>query len=49
MSRNSLYGLIGLLAVVIVGFAIYFIYQEQQKPGLEIKVTDQGIKIDGNG
>ena len=49
MSRNSLYGLIGLLAVIVVGFGIYYFYQEQQKPALEIKVNEQGISIDGNG
>jgi hypothetical protein len=49
MSRNTLYGLIGVLAVIVVGFGIYFIYQEQQKPALEIKVNEQGISIDGNG
>jgi hypothetical protein len=49
MSRNSLYGLIGVLAVVVVAFGIYFIYQEQQKPSLEIKLDEQGLKIDGNG
>ena len=49
MSRNTLYALIGVLAVAVVAFGIYYFYQEQQKPGLEIKVNEQGISIDGNG
>ena len=49
MSRNSLYALIGLLAVIVVGFGLYFVYLETQKPALEIKVNEQGISIDGNG
>lgn len=49
MSRNSLYLLIGILAVVVVAFGIYYVYQESQKPRLEIKVDEQGITVDGNG
>ncbi|GLQ56573.1 hypothetical protein [Devosia nitrariae] len=45
MSRNTLYLLIGLLLVVVVGFGIYFFYQETQKPSLEIKVDGQGITV----
>ncbi len=48
MTRNSLYLLIGVLAVLVVGFAGYLVYQEQQKPGLEISVDGNGITIDGN-
>ncbi len=49
MSKNSFYLLIGILAVVVVGVGIYLVYQEQQRPRLEIKVDEQGISIDGNG
>lgn len=49
MSRNSLYTVIAILAVVVVGFGIYLIYQETQKPALEIRVDEQGISVDGNG
>ena len=45
MSRNSLYLVIALLAVVAVGFGIYLMYQESQKPALEIKVDGQGITV----
>lgn len=49
MSRNALYLLVGVLAVVVVAFGIYFVYQETQKPRLEIRVDEQGITVDGNG
>jgi hypothetical protein len=48
MSRNALYLLVGVLLVVVVGFGIYMIYQEQQRPRLEIRVDEQGLTIDGN-
>lgn len=47
MSRNSLYTVIAVLAVIVVGFGIYYFYQESQKPALEIKVNEQGISVNG--
>ena len=49
MSRNSLYAIIGLLAALVVGFGLYLMYQESQKPSLEIRLDEQGISVDGNG
>jgi hypothetical protein len=49
MSRSSLYALIGLLAVLVVGFGLYIVWQESQKPALEIKVNERGISVSGNG
>ena len=46
MQRSSLYTIIAVLAV---GFGIYIAYQQAQKPALEIRVDQGGIKIDGNG
>ncbi len=48
MSRNSLYLLIGALLVVAIGLGIY-IYNEQSKPALEIRVDENGLTVDGNG
>jgi hypothetical protein len=48
MTRNSLYLLIGALLVVAVGLGIY-IYNEQTKPDLEIRVDQNGLTVDGNG
>ena len=49
MTRNSLYLVIAVLAVIIVGIGGYMAYQQTQKPALEIKVDGNGIKINGNG
>ena len=49
MTRSSLYTVIAVLAAIAVGFGIYIAYQESQKPALEIRVDEGGIKIDGNG
>ena len=48
MSKNTLYLVIGVLAVVVVAFGIYYFYQQTQKPSLEIRVDGQGITVDGN-
>jgi len=48
MSRNALYALIAILVVAIVGFGIYT-YQQQTRPGVEVRVDEGGISIDGNG
>lgn len=48
MTRSSLYTVIAVLAVVVVGFGLYYVYQESQRPALEIRVDEGGIKIDGN-
>ena len=49
MSRNGLYALIGVLAIVVVALAGYMIYDQSQKPQLEIKVDKSGIQVNGNG
>jgi hypothetical protein len=48
MSRNGLYAVIAILLVAIVAFGIYT-YQQQSQPGIEVRVDEQGISIDGNG
>ena len=45
MSRTSLYGIIGVLAALVVAFGIYFLYLESQKPALEIKVDGNGSRF----
>lgn len=49
MTRSSLYIVIAALAAIAVGSGIYVAYQESQKPALEIRVDEGGIKINGNG
>ena len=47
MSRNALYALIAVLAIVVVIFGIYT-YQQQTRPGVEVRVDDNGLSIQGN-
>ena len=49
MSRNGLYLLIGALLVVVIGLGGYMYYQQQQQPGLEIKLDGNGLEVTGNG
>ncbi|PZX23188.1 hypothetical protein H9N28_09175 [Rhodobacter capsulatus] len=46
MSRNFLFLLIGVLAVVAAGTG-YLYYQERQS-GVDIKINEHGVTIDGN-
>ena len=48
MDRNGLYLVIAVLLIVVVGFGIYT-YQQQNRPGVEVRVDNNGISIDGNG
>ena len=48
MSRNGLYAVIAVLVVAMAAFAIYT-YQQSQRPGIEVRVDEQGISIDGKG
>lgn len=48
MSRNGLYAVIAILVIAIAAFGIYT-YQQQTRPGIEVRVDEQGISIDGNG
>jgi len=49
MNRNGLYAVIGLLAIVVVALGFYLLYEQSQKPQLEIKVDKSGIQVNGNG
>ncbi|MBS3849659.1 hypothetical protein PSC71_06540 [Devosia sp. J2-20] len=49
MSRNGLYAVIAILLIAVVGFGIYSYQQQQARPGIEVRMDDQGISIDGNG
>ena len=49
MSRNGLYALIGMLALIVVGLVGYMLYQQSQEPSLEIKLDGNGVQVTGNG
>ncbi|MCP8897140.1 hypothetical protein KYK29_19620 [Shinella daejeonensis] len=48
MNRNALYMIIGALIVVVAGFS-YYAYQQEKKPdGVEIRLGEDGLSIEGN-
>lgn len=47
MNRNGLYLVIALLAVALVGIGIY-LYREETKPGVEIKIGPGGVSVQEN-
>lgn len=49
MSRNGLYAMVAILLVAIIGFGIYTYQQQQARPGIEVRIDEQGVSIDGNG
>jgi len=49
MSRNTLYLVIVVLVVALAALGIYTYQQQQSRPGIDVRVDEQGISIDGNG
>lgn len=48
MNRNSLYLVIAVLAVAVIGLGVYA-YREETKPaGVEIKIGEGGVSIQEN-
>jgi hypothetical protein len=47
MSRNGLYLVIALLAVLAIGLGIY-VYQQVTRPGVEVRLDGSGLSINGN-
>ncbi len=48
MRQNTLYLIIGLLLVVVIGGGIYLYQQSQQSPGVELRVDENGISVQRN-
>lgn len=46
MPRNTLYLVIGLLVVGLI--VVGYLYSQENQRGVEIKIDDQGISIEGN-
>lgn len=46
--QNTLYLIIGALAVLVVGLGVYLFQQESQPDGVEIKLNENGISVEGN-
>lgn len=47
MNRNSLYLVIAVLAVITVGLGIY-VYREETRSGVEIKIGEDGLTVQEN-
>ena len=48
MNRNTLYLLLGALIVIVVGFSIYTYQQETKPSGVELKINENGVSVEGN-
>ncbi len=48
VSRDALYMIIGALVVVVAGFSYYAWQQEKKPDGVEIRLDQQGLSIEGN-
>jgi hypothetical protein len=48
MNRSGLYILVLILVVLLVGVGVYE-YQQSQRPGVEVKLDSNGLKINSNG
>lgn len=46
--QNTLYLIIGALAVAVLVLGVYLYQQESKPDGVEIKVDENGISIEGN-
>ena len=48
MNRNTIYSLCSFFGVAVV-VLVYMVYEDRKKPdGVEIKIDDNGISIQGN-
>ena len=48
MNRNSLYLIVGVLAVAVVVLGIYVIQEESKPDGVEIRLDKNGISVEEN-
>ncbi len=48
MKQNQLYLIIGALAVLVIGLGIYVLREESQPSGVEIRLDETGVSIEGN-
>lgn len=46
MSRNVLYLVVGLLVALVL--VVGYLYYQESRSGIEIKIGEHGVTIDGN-
>lgn len=47
LSRPTLLAIVAVLGVVSVAAVAAYLYERDRRPGLEIRVDDKGLRIDG--
>ncbi len=45
MNRNGL--LIAIMVLTVVAIVAFYLYYQESQSGIDIKINDQGISIDG--
>ena len=45
---NSLYLIIGALAVVVAGLGAYVVHEETKPKGVEMSISSNGVKVEQN-
>lgn len=45
MEKGLLYAIVAVLAIVVVGGGMY-LYQEETKPGIELKANSDGVSLE---
>lgn len=48
MNRNSLYLIVGVLAVAVIALGIYVIREESKPDGVEIRLDENGLSVEQN-
>ena len=48
MNRNSLYLIVGALAVAVIVLGIYVIREESKPDGVEIRLDENGLSVEQN-
>lgn len=46
MNKNTLYAVIAVLVVAVVGFGIYTYRQESQPEGVQIQLDENGLSVE---
>lgn len=47
VNRNGLYLIIAVLAVIAIGLGVY-VYREESKPGIDIRIGQDGVSVEEN-
>lgn len=48
MNRNTLYLIVGALAVAVIVLGVYVIREESKPDGVEIRLDENGISVEQN-